>query len=264
MTTKNTSLALLAIAVIGAANAQDLDQSALRAAEDRGRQIYLHDHAVVVVSDAAQPLFTEMVRQHLRGYITEEKGGAIVVTYYGTGEGGRLVAWYRGAVGPDGRLLGKVSQYEIPQALSEFEERAAAARETGMHYKFRPCAQNYNSVVLPKPGGWQVYLIAGTTDNNVVPFGGTYRIDLDASGHNIVADRGFTKSCLTLSTQTKAGEKPVAIVVSHLLDPQPTEVHVFWQLWSRQQWYVGTTQNNSAWRIEKGQISYTGKIDGAK
>lgn len=252
------------MAFTGAAYAQNLDQSALREAEERGRQIYIHDHAVVVVSDAVQPLFTEKARQHLRGYVTEEKGGSIVVTYYGTGESERLVAWYRAAVGPDGRLLGTVSQYETPQALSEFEERAAAARDTGMAYQFRPCAQNYNSVVLPKAGGWQVYLIPGATEKGVVPFGGTYRVDTDAAGHTIVAGRGFTKSCLTLAYKSKAAEEPVAIVVSHLLDPQPTEAHVFWQLWSRQMWHVVTVPNGLTWQLEKGRISYAGKVEGAK
>lgn len=259
-----TFVTLLATAATNTVSAQDLDQSALRTAEDRGRQIYLHDHAVVVVSDAVQPLFTEKARQHLRGYITEEKGGAIVVTYYGTGEDERLAAWYRAAVGPDGRLLGTVSQYDIPQGLSEYEEHAAAARRTGMNYKFRPCAQNYNSVVLPTTDGWQVYLIPGTTENGVVPYGGTYRVDIDATGQSIVADRGFTKSCLTLSTQVKEGQTPEALYVSHLLDTQPTEVHVFWQLWSRLNWHIVTVPNGLTWKIEKGRISYTGKVDSEK
>lgn len=260
---KKFHTALMGVFVSVAAHAQEPDHAALKSAEQRGLQIYIHDHAVAVVSDAVTPLFTEKARQQLRGYITEEKGGAIVVTYYGKGDGERMLAWYRAAVGPDGRLLGTVSQYDTPQALSEFEERAAAARETGMAYDFRPCAQNYNSVVLPKPGGWQVYLIPGTTEDHVVPFGGTYRVDTDAAGR-IVAGRGFTKSCLTLSYQEKATETPVAIVVSHLLDPQPTEAHVFWQLWSRQQWRVVTVPNGLSWQIEKGRISYAGKVEGAK
>lgn len=236
----------------------------MQAAEVRGRQIYIHDHAVVVVSDAAQPLFTEKARQHLRGYITEEKAGVIVVTYFGTGDDGHMAAWYRAAVGPDGRLLGTVSQYETPQALSDFEYRAAAARQTGMGYKFRPCAQNYNTVVLPTSGGWQVYLIPGTTENDLVPFGGTYRVDTDTTGRTIVAGRGFTKSCLTLSTKAKAEDEPVTILVSHLLDPQPTEAHVFWQLWSHQRWRIVTVANSLSWQIEKGRISYVGKVESEK
>lgn len=246
----------LALSVTMAAHAQEPDQAALKAAEERGLQIYVHDHASAIVSDAVLPLISPTARKHVQGYVTEEKAGSIVVTFYGTGEDDRLYAWYRAAVGPDGRLFGKVSQYEVPQALSEYEERAVAARQTGMKYEFRRCAQNYNSVVLPKPDGWQVYLLPGTTVNNVVPLGGTYRVDTDVTGRTMTASRAFTKTCIDL--QKPAGTE--ALTLSHLLDPQPTETHVFWQLWSRQPIYLVTTQNSLIWSIEKGRIRFVEKI----
>jgi hypothetical protein len=256
---KITRTVLMACAVTAAANAQEADLDTLKTAEALGRQIYLHDHAAALVSDAVQPLITDMARKHLQGYITEEKGGAIVVTYFGASADAHLAAWYRAAVGPDGRLLGSVSQYEVPQALSEYEQQAAAARLTGMTYEFQPCTRNYNTVVLPKPGGWSVYLLPGTTESGVVPFGGTYRVDIDAAGAAIVGSRAFTKSCLTLPIRDKA----VAVVVSHLLDPQPTEAHVFWQLWSRQPWHIVTVPSRSSWEIDKGRITFVRKIKDA-
>lgn len=245
-----------AFAVTIAAHAQEQDQAALKAAEERGMQIYVHDHASAIVSDAVLPLMTATARKYVQGYVTEEKAGAIVVTFYGKGEGDRLYAWYRAAVGPDGLLFGKVSQYEVPQALSEYEERAVAARQTGMKYEFRLCAQNYNSVVLPKPDGWQVYLLPGTTANNVVPLGGSYRVDTDVTGRTMTASRAFTRTCIDL--QKPAGTE--ALTLSHLLDPQPTETHVFWQLWSRQPIYLVTTQNSLIWSIEKGRIRFVEKV----
>jgi len=242
--------ALLILAVAAAAHAQGPDQATLKTAEKRGLEIYIHDHASAIVSDEVVPLMTSTVRQRVKGYITEEKGGAIVVTFYGTGEGDGFYAWYRAAVGPDGRLLGTVSQYEVPQALSEYEERAANARETGMGSGFEPCAQNYNSVVLPKSGGWQVYLLPGTKDDDVMPYGGTYRVDTDPTGRTMTAKRAFSKSCISfrITADTKA------FTVSHLLDPQPTETHVFWQLWSGMPMYLLTTQNSLVWPIKEGHI----------
>jgi len=157
MKIKNAWLAALgAAAALTAAHAQEVAQADLKAIEERGRQIYVHDYASAVVSDAVVPLITPTARNHIRGYVTEEKGGTIVVTFYGTGEDERLYAWYRAAVGPDGRMLGTVSRYEVPQALSEYEEHAAAARQVSKQFEMRRCAQNYNTVVLPKPDGWQV------------------------------------------------------------------------------------------------------------
>ena len=249
--------AFLATVTAAAAHAQQPDQAALKAAEERGLQIYIHDHAASIVSDEVVPLMTSTVRQRVKGYITEAKGGVIVVTFYGRGEGDGLYAWYRAAVGPDGRLFGTVSQYEVPQALSEYEEHAANARETGMNFEFQPCAQNYNFVVLPKPGGWQVYLLPGTTQDDVVPYGGTYRVDTDATGRIMTANRAFSKSCI--SFRTNADTK--ALTVSHLLDPQPTEAHVFWQLWSGHSIYLITTQNSLIWPINEGRIKPAEKID---
>lgn len=247
---------LLSMATVGAAHAYEPDQAVLKTAEDRGRQMYLHDHAAAIVSDAVLSQATETARKQLQGYVTEEKGGAIVVTFYGSGDDERQYAWYRAAVGPDGRMLGNVSTYEPPQPLSEYEAGAIAARKTAMNFSFTPCTPNYNSVVLPKPGGWQVYLLPGVKESGVVPLGGTYRIDTDATGLHVTANRAFTKTCLTLQKPADS----LGLSVSHLLDPQPTEAHVFWQLWSRQPIYMVTTQNSLIWQIAKGRISYLEKV----
>jgi len=261
MKIKNAWLAVLgAASALTAAHAQEVAQADLKAVEERGRQIYVHDYASAVVSDAVVPLITPTARNHIRGYVTEEKGGTIVVTFYGTGEDERLYAWYRAAVGPDGRMLGTVSQYEVPQALSEYEEHAAAARQVSKQFEMRRCAQNYNTVVLPKPDGWQVYLLPGTKDNGVMPVGGAYRLDTDASGRTITTDRAYSKSCISLQKMPNSE----AAMLTHLLDPQPTELHVFWQLLSRHPLFLFTTQNSLLWPIEKGHINPAQKIEGNK
>jgi len=248
---KNMSLLISALAFTSVASAQDFS-----ATEKRGLQMYLHDHASAVVSDAVQPMLTADMRKHMNGYITEERGGAIVVSFVGTGDDGHRYAWFRAAVGPDGQLMGNVSRYDQPQKLSDYEEKAAAALRTATASKFAPCTPNYNTVVLPKEDGWQVYLLPGVKEKGMIPLGGAYRVDTDASGLTLLAQRGFTKTCVNLPVPDNAA----ALTITHLLDPDPTETHVFWQLWSRKPFFVVTVPNRSVWSIDKGHITFVQKL----
>ena len=45
----------------------------------------------------------------------------------------------------------------------------------------------------------------------------------------------------------------MALFVSHLLDPVPTEIHVFWSLWAAKPIAV-RTQDNKIWMVADGKI----------
>ena len=47
----------------------------------------------------------------------------------------------------------------------------------------------------------------------------------------------------------------VGLFATHLLDPVPTEVHVFWNLWTGIPLYIATPPNGTIWKISKGAIS---------
>ncbi len=100
-------------------------------------------------------------------------------------------------------------------------------------------------------------MVPGATENDIILVGGAYRIDTDASGRTITASRAFSKSCISLE-KTLDTE---AFTRSHLLDPQPTEMHVFWRLLGRKPIYLITTQNSLVWLIEKGHTRPAEKID---
>ena len=51
------------------------------------------------------------------------------------------------------------------------------------------------------------------------------------------------------------GFRPMGMMVTHLLDPQPTEIHVFISLNTDSPLYVGTTENRYLWKVSKGRIS---------
>ena len=82
-----------------------------------------------------------------------------------------------------------------------------------------------------------------------VPLGGHYRFEvLDGK---IVDSRTFTNSCISLPTGADdEGNKPAGLTISHLLDPIPTEIHVFSTYAARVPIYVITSQNERIWVSE--------------
>ena len=225
-------------------------------ADATGRLIYLHDQAAAVATDAAMELKAfrrDGKRGDLAGWITEQREEGIVVSFVSSEPVPR--ARYRATVTSDGRVSGKAEALTEPVALTAYELGAARARATAAAAKFGPCSRTYNTVVLPtnnEGGGWAAYLLPGTTQHGVVPIGGSYRLDLDPAGERILKQRPFTRTCIALdSPRNDRSMKAVAMMVTHLLDPVPTEVHVFWSLWARQPMYVATSEGN--WLIEDGK-----------
>ncbi|UZK64800.1 hypothetical protein [Sphingomonas sp. M1-B02] len=110
-----------------------------------------------------------------------------------------------------------------------------------------------NSVVLPPtaPGApTLVYMLTPQSALESFPFGGHYRIEVgpDSSAPTI---RGFANSCLEMQRPTAAQRRGI-MFVSHVLDPIPTEIHVFSALAARVQLVVGTSDKR-LWSIsDKG------------
>ncbi|HEU4670095.1 MAG TPA: hypothetical protein VFR91_05285 [Dyella sp.] len=222
------------------------EAATLHADEVVGRAIYLNDRAASVATDAALKLEAFRHEKRVRGWITRARGGTVTVTFVDD----TPAALYRATVSDAGELVGKVEAYATPQPLTAFEAGAAAARKAALGVKIQPCSDRYNTVVLPlgsaPEGKWLVYLLPGTTRQGVVPIGGTYRIDVDHGA--AVAQRGFTRSCIVLQDDPRA----VGLMITHLLDPTPTEVHVFWSLWAHKDLYVAT--DGATWAIHDGHI----------
>ncbi len=225
----------------------DQEAAALRTAEAMGSTIYRHDRAASMATDAALRIRAFKRDRRVKGWITEERGNHILVTFIDQ----TPAALYRIKVSDSG-VDGAVESLESPTSLSVFESGAAAARKLAIGSGFEPCSDKYNSVVLPDknaPGNWIVYMLPGTTKNNVVPIGGTYRIDTD--GKTVFSRRGFTRTCIALQNDARA----IALMITHLLDPTPTEAHVFWNLWSGKSMYVSTPPHGSMWEIENGKVA---------
>ena len=218
--------------------------AALRAIEATGRSIFEHDRAAAVATDVAMAQRVFKRDKRVRGWLTESKDGGIVVTFIDETPS----ALYRVLVSAEGEPS-PLLPLDAPAPLSAFESGAATARRLASESPFQACSESYNTVVLPDAafdGGWVVYLLPGTTRHDVVPLGGTYRMEVRDGA--VTAQRGFTRSCIALNRGPNVG----ATMITHILDSVPTEAHVHWSLWSGTPMFV--TTDGGIWKIEQGRV----------
>ena len=118
-----------------------------------------------------------------------------------------------------------------------------------------------NSVVLPPRRPDEpiyVYLLTPQTDGNAVPFGGHYRATVGADG-KVSEIRPFTNTCIAMPLKPPKGPKPVALVITHLLDDVPTEIHVFSSYVAHMPVMVGT-RDGRVWAVDRGLIAIVGEV----
>lgn len=224
-----------------------------------GALLYHHDRAAAAATDALLKVRGFKRNKSLEGWVTEARGDSIAVTFFGRSKDGENAAFYRVLVGADGTLMEKPSALKNPEPLSEFEADAAQARALALKSSFQPCAEKYNSVVLPVGDSredWVIYLLPGTTNHRTVPIGGSYRINANIKNGE-ASVRPYTKTCVQLENDPRA----VALMMTHLLDPQPTDIHVFWSTWARKPIYVSIHSNGTIWSIEGGSIRLIRRIE---
>jgi hypothetical protein len=236
------------------------EQAALRKAESTGLAIYKHDRAAWVATDAIATIGGTQSDRGVRGWITEERNDGILVTFISGNDDHAPQALYRVSISTNGDVSGPPQELKVPEALTDSESGAAAARAFALKSPFQRCADDYNTVVLPADSSpspnWAVYLLPATKDVSRIPLGGAHRLEFDSTRQNLVSERGFTKACLVLGDpKGDSKHRPVGLFTTHLLDPVPTEVHVFWNLWTGIPLYIATPPNGTIWKISKGQIS---------
>ncbi|TDK23143.1 hypothetical protein E2F46_12330 [Luteimonas aestuarii] len=228
-------------------------QPAVLAAEETGRRLQRLDRAAWIATDVMQAdRSARRLRRSVRGWITEATGTGTRVSFHDGSQPARPVYIV------DVDQTGRSSVVDVAEGAA-FDAGAQAmirARNAALSQAFLQCSRTYNSVVFPKDEEIHVYLMPGTKQHHVYPAGGHHLFVFDAEGSALRSNRKFTNGCIDLGG---GGERMAALMVTHLLDPQPTEIHVFISLNAPIPLMVATSSPRSAdkpmgWVVEQGRI----------
>ena len=224
--------------------------------ERRGQLLFDLDRAAWVGTDDLLERMPDAGNSGARGYIVERDGDAYIVTFFG-GPEEAPVAYYRGRVENHRVVDRQVFAAAERPALTPMQRRLAAARSMAGRMGRRPCGNRpFNTAVIPPEtpdGPIDLYLLTPQVNQGEFPLGGHYRFTIAADG-SVASSREFTRTCIALNPggQVPLGGQPAAMMISHLLDPIPTEIHIFSSLTSRLPIYVAT--RDRLWEVEGAGI----------
>ncbi|WP_118856574.1 hypothetical protein [Sphingomonas mesophila] len=200
----------------------------------RGDQLYAYDQAAWHITDAALKVFPKDAASFVRGYVVTPDTGGLRTTFYG-GESGRYFRVYSAIW--TGRRVASPQSFEraarVPVTAEEARliEAKRIALGSGADEVFLCSKSAPNSAVIPgrtSADPISVYVLTSTTAAGVVHLGGHARIDVKDG--KVVGRRNFTRGCISYdakSARVPAGAKPEMFVLTHSLDPVPTEIHAF-------------------------------------
>ena len=222
--------------------------------------MFLYDRAAWIASDDATARIPSARQVEVGGWVVTSTATGFHVDYFGKDSGAERVVY--SADLNDGKVTNATvfpvaSEPTLKEpALGMAQALRAAREEMKRHSDWRPCARApFNTVVLPpdSDGTVPVYFLTPQTELDRFPFGGHYEVDIAANGSTARA-RSFTNGCITVSKPPlRGGATPAALFVTHVLDPHPTEIHVFEQFNIGLPVYVGTGPK-SVWKVEDGNV----------
>lgn len=243
-------------------NPPSREQAAVARAEQRGAAIFQYDRAAWITSDDLAARMPASRRMEVGGWIVTPAANGVHVDFFGRGAAAGRALYSADVTGGTIRNA-RIYPADTAPALGETAQRmtralAAARAEMERYRTWRPCARApFNSVVLPpqENGVIPVYFLTPQTDAENIPFGGHYLIEVAPDGR-IASKRAFSRACIAMPTHaTTEGSRLSATMLTHLLDPQPTEVHVFAQYGLRVPLFVATESPTGYWEVRNGRIS---------
>lgn len=242
--------------------------AAAREAEARGAEIYAYDQAAWHSTDRMQAdlkkrkwTLEKAQQEGMVGYVVEPADdGLLLATYYGMKDGKTFaMARYRvrGSKVERGGFLKEGDDPALsPLALRLVETRKLAVDAAIEQKAFRCSRGNPNTVVLPPraDGSMPAYVMSSAVEAGVFPAGGHYRYVFGTDG-KLLSSRAFSKSCVSVDSRN-VPKKAAGFGVSHLLDPQPTEVHVFVSYNVPITLFVITQSNGNLWEVARGKVTF--------
>ncbi|HEY0412049.1 MAG TPA: hypothetical protein VGD66_02770 [Allosphingosinicella sp.] len=239
------------------------EEAAVKRVIERGERLFEVDRAAWITTDDMIEKLGGDAGAPIKGWVVEPDATTVhayVVTYFADGPSGP-VAWYVGHMRNNKLVSGELLPASSRPALSAAQIRIARAVEAARAQSgYRPCTAarfNIDAIAPDAPDGpVDVYLLTAMVENGEYPFGGHFLLRVASDGKT-VSSRKFTNTCLNIREPVGAnGEKPVALGVTHILDPVPTEIHVFLSIWTGKPIFVRTQKR--AWLVDGPKIGLIG------
>lgn len=216
-----------------AATASEPESAAIDAASRMGQRLFAQDQISAAATDLVQP---GGLPATVEGWITRQTSDGWRVDFFSS-VAGRAVALATVRFGPKGAASPPV-RHAVPEALDEEGQAMASARAAAIA-AFRPiCGGPHNVDVVPasvigKPG-WYVYFSPGTTKPDEVVLAGHVRIAVAVgpAGSEVTEVMPLARSCGIGAPPGSSDDHRVAISITHMVTPTPTEAHVFASLLS--------------------------------
>lgn len=269
---KNIMIAAFCVAVLAApawADPSSAELAAVKQAEARGAEMYAYDQAAWHSTDAFQAdlekrgwTIESIQARGFAGYIVEPaENGRLLATYYGKKDG-KLFAmaryWVLGSRVERGGLVKEGDDAALSPLAQKLTETRGKAFEAAIAQKIGLCGKgNPNTIVLPPgaDGSIPAYIMSSSTETGHFPAGGHYRFVFGADG-KLLSSRAFTKSCIDVISGNNGSKEVVGFGLTHMLDPQPTEVHAFVSYNVPIKLNVIVTSNGTVWEVDRGKITF--------
>ncbi len=219
--------------------------------EALGYEIYLRDQAAWQATDAA--LAQGLLETPSKGWITILDVNGWTVRF--VGPCGPGICSYMDVQKTDPAVPPIVTK--LPgEPLSPEQSTRWRARQTAAATDFRACTPKYNTVVTSaqhegRPA-WRVYLLASSEHPRDVVLTGHHRITVSGDGRTVLLEEPLSKSCVI----DQPPPNVVGLMLSHSLDPEPIETHVFTSLDYRMALFLRT--ETGTFEIEGASIK---KVD---
>ena len=242
----------------GPAAAQTAGEGAqLERTFERGRLIFALDRAAWVATDDMMARVPDPAGAGMRGYIVERDGSALAVVFYG-GPREAPLAFYRARVENSRVVASQVYPADARPPLTPVQRRMSAVRAMAGSLGFSPCQGSFNTVVIPPEAPdapIDLYLLTPQLRRDEWPAGGHFLATVDADG-TVSGSRAFTNACANLS----GPEDISGLGMTHLLDPLPTEIHVFTALTSGLPVFVATIEGRRMWQVDAEGIRLVDRL----
>lgn len=177
--------------------------------------LYRYEHSSWISTDLA--LANSNVKNNFAGYFTYKKEDTIKTIFFDK-EQQKIVAEYCFTNNPGKPTTEIISERKFTSKESELQEIKNKITEQLSDKKYGisiPDGFSLNLILMPENEGYKLYIIVGTTQSNVIPFGNDYVFHTNKEGI-IESWKKFHSILIPANTTAPNGGKIVEAIHSHL------------------------------------------------